>query len=120
MIGTLHLLQDLLPRHRFELGAVGLDDVDGVAAGAALLKRAVEDGLGTGAPEARLDAVLLLEGLDHRSEIGRLGRGVDGELALLSGTRDQPLQAIAAVVGRQFGDRRRSGCRRRSTARSRQ
>ena len=85
-------LENLLARQRLQLGSVGLDDVDGMAAGARFLKRAVEDGLGAGAPDAGLDAVLLLVGLDDRTEVGRLRGRVDRDLAFALRALDQPLQ----------------------------
>ena len=104
---ALDRLEDLLARHRFELGAIGLDDVDGVAAGAGFLDRAVEDGFGSGAPQAGLDAVFLLERLDDRPEVGRLRGGINRQLAFALGAVDQPLQAIGALVRRQLRGRRR-------------
>ncbi len=77
MVGTLHPLQMLLARERLQLGSVGIDDIDRVAAGARLLERTVEDRFGAGAPDAGLDAVLLLIGFDYGTEVAGLRRRVD-------------------------------------------
>ena len=114
MVWALHDLQDLLTVQRLQFRAVGLDDVDGEAAGAALLHRAVEHGLGASAPQADVDAVGLLERLDNRTEVACLGRGVDVELSFSPGALDEPLHAIGALVERHVGGRR--PWRRRSAA----
>ena len=93
-MGTLHDLENLLARQRFQLGSVRLNDVDGMTPGAGFLKRTVENRLGAGAPDAGLDAVLLLVGLDDRIEVGRLRRRIDGDLALSLRAFDEALGAI--------------------------
>ena len=62
--------------------------------GAGFLKRTVENRLGAGAPDAGLDAALLLVGLDDRIEVGRLRRRIDGDLALSLRAFDEALGAI--------------------------
>ena len=105
MVRALDELKDLLAVHRLQLGTVGLDDVHGETAGAALLHGAIEDGLGPGAPDAGLDPVFLLERLDDGAEVVRLGGGVDGELAFLLRALDELLQSVGPFVERHIGGR---------------
>ena len=105
-VRALDELQDILAMHRFELGPVGLHDVDGETVRARFLHRSLNDVLGTGAPRNHLHAVLLLERGAKLADVGRLERRVDAEGAFLLRARDQLLHAVGAGVERDIGGSR--------------
>src|SRR5713101_1394896 len=107
-VRRLDLLQDLFAVQRLHLGAVGLDDVHGIAVGPRFGDGALQHLLRVCAPHADLHSVFLLVGADQRSHIVGLRRSIEIELLLLLRALDQFLQAAGARIE---ADVRRRGVR---------
>ena len=112
----LHRLEHFFAVHRFHLGAVGFDDVDGKPVTARLGHRPLEDFLGAGAPHADFDSIFFLEAGDQRAHVVGLRGGIEAEGALFFRAVDQPLQPIGTGILGQLGHVRawrrlcRGGC----------
>ena len=111
-MGAVIFGDDVLARERLDLGRIGLHDVHRVAAAARFGDRALHHLIAGGAPQIDLDAIFLLESARQRPRLGRLHRGVEGQLALFLGRFNQPLIAVGALVEIDRGCVLRDGRRR--------
>src|SRR5262249_22085860 len=87
-----------LARERLELGRVGLDDVDRVAARFRLVQRALHHLRAERAPQLDLHAGLLLECLRERNRLRGGEGGVNDERPLLARAFGEALRAVGAGV----------------------
>ena len=98
--------------HRLHRDSARLEHVGIETAAAGLDHRALHDVFRAGAPKADLDAILLLECGDERRHVVGRRRAVDGDGAFLLRSREEPLHAIRAGIGRQVSRGRLTGLRR--------
>ena len=113
-IGTEKSRGHPLARQRLQLGAVGLDDIDVVAARPRFVERALHHLVAQRAPKLDLDSVLLLERVRERHRLRSGERRIQRERPLLPRPPGEALGAIAALVKvdcrvflRRLGERER-------------